>query len=157
MVLQILRLLLNALLSFPCVLHAQFNSSSFFHYPITSRSLEAFCICELIHFCRESFASLCGTLHCDCSTDDEVLVGRMFLLKVKIPDAGRMFDCYYTSIILGMRVFTVFCLPRYIICVSCMIGCAPNLLLGTVEENIQSIGTESSAEQICKRRKGDRE
>jgi hypothetical protein len=37
-----------------------------------------------------------------------------------------------------------------------MIGYAPNLLLGTVEENIQVIGTESSAEQICKIR-GERE
>ena len=81
----------------------------------------------------------------------------MFLVKAEIPDAGRRFHCYYTNIILGMRVFTVFCLPRRFICVSFMIGYAPNLLLGTVEENIQLIGTGSSAEQICKRREGDRE
>jgi len=126
---------------------------SFFHYPITSRSLEAFCI----SISAESHLLRCAE-RCiaNSSTDDGLLVGRMFLLKVKIPDAGRRFDCYYTSIILGMRVFTVFCLPRCIICVSFMIGCAPNLLLGTVEENIH-LGTGSSAEQICKRRKGDRE
>jgi hypothetical protein len=67
----------------------------------------------------------------------------MFLLKVKIPDVGRRFQCYYTNVILWMRVFTIFCLPRRFICVSVMIGYAPNLLLGTVEENIQLIGTGS--------------
>jgi hypothetical protein len=38
-----------------------------------------------------------------------------------------------------------------------MMGSTTGLLLGTVEENIQLIGTGSSAEQIRKRRKGNKE
>jgi hypothetical protein len=37
-----------------------------------------------------------------------------------------------------------------------VIGYTPSLLLRTVEENIQLIGTGSSAEQICKIRKGNK-
>jgi hypothetical protein len=37
-----------------------------------------------------------------------------------------------------------------------MIGYTPSLLLGAVEGNIQLIGTGISAEEICKRRKGNK-
>jgi hypothetical protein len=37
-----------------------------------------------------------------------------------------------------------------------MIGYTPSLLLGTVEENIQLIGIGSSAEEMCKRRRGNK-
>lgn len=50
----------------------------------------------------------------------------------------------------------MFCLLRRLICVSFMIGYTPSLLLGTVEENIQLIGIGSSAEEMCKRRRGNK-
>lgn len=125
----------------------------FFYYPITSRSLEALCVRKLIHFCRESLPSLWATQHCEqqhrwrgCWWTGRFLLRLRYLMQAE-------------GFIVITRVLFQRCEPSLYFAyrVSSVIGYTPSLLLRTVEENIQLIGTGSSAEQICKIRKGNKE